>query len=137
VSEFLSIGENPLIVKSLHFALNKKVEHAQAIINDFNMQIDTMLTDGSYNEILGLNWIRADIDGDGKLELVLVGNKAGTSPPEHPYNIENNQEGTSADGYYINGKYYATWEEIPENAKVPMGKPDLEGSYNGPFLFAF
>jgi ABC-type amino acid transport substrate-binding protein len=137
VSEFLSIGENPLFVKSLHFALNKNVEHAQTIIKDFNTQIDAMLTDGSYNEILGLNWIRADVDGDGKLELVLIGNKAGTHPPEHPYDIENNQEGTSTGGYYINGKYYATWDEIPANAKVPMGNPDLEGTYTGPFLFNF
>lgn len=136
VSEFLSIGQNPLFVKSLHFALNKNVENAKAIINDFNMQIDAMIADGAYHEILGLNWISADIDGDGKLELVLVGSKAGVNPPENPYDIDNGQEETTG-GFYINGIHYATWEDVPENVKVPMGQPDIDGYREGGFIFSF
>ena len=136
VSEFLSIGKNPLFVKSLHFALNKNVDNAKAIINDFNTQIDAMITDGAYHDILGLNWISADIDGDGKLELVLVGSKAGVNPPENPYDIDSSQEET-IDGFYINGKHYATWEDVPENVKVPMGQPDIDGYRDGGIIFAF
>jgi len=137
VSEFLSIGQNPLFVKSLHFALNKKVENAQAIIDDFNTQIHTMLTDGSYNKILGLDWISADVDGDGRIELVLIGSKAGINPPENAYDIYNIQEETTTSGFYINGKYYATWNDVPESEKVPMGKPDLDGYREGGIIFAF
>ena len=136
VSEFLSIGKNPLFVKSLHFALNKNVDNAKAIINDFNTQIDAMITDGAYHDILGLNWISADIDGDGKLELVLVGSKAGVNPPENPYDIDSSQE-EAIDGFYINGKHYATWEDVPENVKVPMGQPDIDGYRDGGIIFTF
>ena len=136
VSEFLSIGQNPLFVKSLHFALNKKVKNAQAIIKDFNTQIDAMITDGTYHDILGLSWISADIDGDGILELILVGDKAGVNPPENSYDIDNSQEDTTG-GFYINGKHYVSWEDVPESVKVPMGKPDMDGYREGGIIFAF
>ena len=137
VSEFLSIGQNPLFVKSLHFALNKKVENAKAIIIDFNTQIDAMIADGAYHDILGLNWIRADIDGDGKLELILVGDEAGINPPENSYDIDDSQEEATTGGFYINGTHYATWEDVPENVKVPMGQPDIDGYREGGIIFAF
>ena len=37
----------------------------KSIISDFNRNIQSMMADGSYNEILELNWIKTDVDGDG------------------------------------------------------------------------
>ena len=39
-------------------------------IEKFNAEIKKMQADGTYNIILRLDWIRADVDGDGRTELV-------------------------------------------------------------------
>jgi hypothetical protein len=107
-------------VKSLHFALRKDVEGAEKIIDDFNSKISEMIADGTYNRILELNWVRADLDGDGKLELILSGDAAGTRPPEYTYDVHT---GAFIDGkmrqdrFYVDGKVYNNWDQIPEKYK--------------------
>ena len=75
----LEIGTVPLINRTLHFALRKDCPGAEEIVKRFNEQIEEMLADGTYNRILGLAWIEADVDGDGQSELVLQGDRAGLS----------------------------------------------------------
>ncbi len=52
------------------------------VIEQFNAEIKKMINEGLYNELLGLGCVRADIDGDGTLEIVLNCDAAGTEPPE-------------------------------------------------------
>lgn len=124
VTEYLEIGHTPMLVKSLHFALRKDLASANEIINKFNDEIHKMIADGTYNKILELNWIRADMDGDGNMELILVGDAAGTAPPEHPYGVSNDQsmvkKPVSTDRYYINGKFYNNWDQVPQEYKTEM-----------------
>jgi ABC-type amino acid transport substrate-binding protein len=122
VSEFLEIGEKPLLTKSLHFALRKKIPNAAKIIALFNNEISEMISDGTYHDILELNWIRADIDGDGELELVLKGNKAGEEAPDHTYNVFYSEENKDSNRYYINGKVYQGWDNVPEKSKISIPK---------------
>ena len=126
VREFLEIGNNPLIVKSLHLAIRKDIPDADRIITEFNEAIKTMIADGSYNEILELNWVSADVDGDGKLELILSGNQAGKTAPENSYNILYSEQNLSADGYYVDGKMYKNWEDVPNEYKVDIPKVDYQ-----------
>ena len=77
VNNYLSIASTPFETKSLHFALNKKTPNAKEIMSQFNAEIKAMVKDGSYNEVLGLNWIEADVNNDGIPELVLIGDSAG------------------------------------------------------------
>jgi ABC-type amino acid transport substrate-binding protein len=90
VSHFLEIGSTPLSTKALHFALHKKVANAAEIIQQFNAEIDTMMADGTYHQILELNWMKIDMDGDGSLELVLIGDAAGLDAPGTAYSIDPN-----------------------------------------------
>ena len=49
VSELLEIGKDPLISKTLHFAIRKELPNAEKIIDSFNNEIKTMISDGTYN----------------------------------------------------------------------------------------
>lgn len=126
VRELLAIGEFPLIVKSLHLAIRKDIHDANMVITRFNEAIKTMIADGSYNEILELNWVSADVDGDGKLELILSGNEAGKAAPEYSYNILYSDQNLSSDGYYVDGKMYKSWEDVPNEYKVDIPKVEYQ-----------
>jgi len=121
--QYLAIGKQTLIKKSLHFALRKDLEGAEAMIKRFNQEIIRMIADGSYNKVLHLNWIQADVDGDGTMELVLKGDRAGNLPPQSAYTIDSEQ-GTTLMGakpkYYIGGSYYHSWDQVPKKYKQPQ-----------------
>ncbi len=134
VSEFLEIGLTPIVVKSLHFALSKNVPDAQKIMILFNEEIQKMIADGSYHKVLELNWIQADLDGDGKMELILNCQTAGKEEPRNVYSIYTspspNYQDTTAKGYYIVGNYYSCWDDIPQQYKneIIMGSQSVEGT---------
>lgn len=124
VTEYLEIGKNPIIVKSLHFAIRKDIDGAEDIITRFNEEIQIMIAEGTYNRILELNWVRADMDGDGTMELILDGNAAGTAPPEYTYGVGSDQsmvkKQVNTDRYYINGKFYNSWDQVPQEYKTEI-----------------
>ncbi len=134
VSEYLEIGPAPIMVKSLHFALNKNVPDAQKIMTLFNEEIQKMIADGSYHKVLELNWIQADLDGDGKMELILNCQTAGKEEPRNVYSIYTSlspdYQDTNAKGYYIVGNYYNCWDDIPQQYKneIIMGSQTIEGA---------
>lgn len=120
VTELLEFGESPMLTKSLHLAIRKDIPGANDILEAFNSAIAEMIADGTYNKILELNWIRADVDGDGQLELILAGDKAGTSAPDNTYNIHYSERTAGSDRYYVDGKMYNSWDEVPDQYKVPL-----------------
>jgi ABC-type amino acid transport substrate-binding protein len=121
VSEYLEIGSNPMLIKSLHFAIRKDIPGGQEIIERFNKAIGDMMADGTYNRILELNWIKTDVDGDGKLELVLDGNRAGTNAPSGVYGVYPAEslavQSNEPERYYIKGKVYNGWDNVPDEFK--------------------
>lgn len=123
VTQHLAIGQNPLLVKSLHLALSKNTPNAEEILQKFNEQIQVMTEDGSMNEILALNWIRADVDGDGKMELVLGSQMAGTEAPKNIYGLmmdDRYREKNEPNRYYIDGKLYEDWDNVPKSYKLDL-----------------
>ncbi len=136
VTQHLAIGQSPLLVKSLHLVLGKKVENAEEILNQFDAQIEQMIADGSFNELLELNWVKADIDGDGNMELVLGSNMAGSSAPQNIYGLmldssyKNQKNGPTR--YYVDGKLYEDWDNIPKSYKLDLVEdktPSEEDAY--------
>ena len=61
--------------------LRDDVPDAEAIMVGFNREIRRMQVDGTYNDVLGLEWIRVDVDGDGRLDYV---HGKGAVGPEKP-----------------------------------------------------
>ena len=136
----LEIGATPLVLRTLHFAVRRDLPGAKAIIDGFNEQIDKMLADGTYNVILQLDWIRADVDHDGKPELVAPPTHAGTVAPTTGYTILAGLPSDSAvrfevrQRYWIDGRVYETWDDVPERYKTP---PRNEADKPPPALLRF
>ena len=126
VSEFLEIGTSPLLTKSLHFAIRKEIPGAREIISTFNSEIDAMILDGTYHDILELNWIKADVDGDGEMEMILKGNRAGVNAPDHTYDVIYSEESSNSNRYYINGQVYNSWDEVPKESKIEFPKIEAQ-----------
>jgi len=133
VSEYLEIGPTPILVKSLHFALNKNVPDAQKIMTLFNDEIQKMIADGSYHKVLELNWIQADLDGDGKMEIILDCQTAGKEAPRNVYSVHTlpfpDHQVTTEKSYCIAGNYYSCWDNIPQQYKneIIMETQSFEG----------
>ncbi len=121
--QYLELGTTPLARRTLHFAVRKDRQGAEYIIQRFNAQVKSMIADGSFNRILQLNWIRSDVDGDGQEELVLGGKEAGVNPPIYNYDLLLGDSAMASQApplrYYIDGKVYESWEDVPARYKVP------------------
>lgn len=131
VAESLEIARAPLFTRTLHFALRKDVPDAAEIIKRFNAVVEDMVRDGSYNLALQLTWISADVDGDGRRELVRSGERVGTAPPTNTYQLFQGsvEKGQSSGApaivppeeqarYHVNGRTYNSWAEIPDSLKL-------------------
>jgi ABC-type amino acid transport substrate-binding protein len=123
ISRFLEIGSEAFMIQPLHLAVLKNMPNAQKIIEDFNSNINTMMSDGTYNKILELNWIQSDVDGDGVLELVMHGDSAGREAPASYYKLMTETAMTeSTERYYINGEVYDGWQVVPAKYKTDIIK---------------
>ena len=141
-AKFLQIGTTPLIRRTLHFAVRKATPGSAVIVEKFDAEIKNMLADGTYNKILRLNWIRADVDGDGRTELVPMNPLAASIPTTAGYNIlspiASGESADESDRYFIDGETYEGWDNVPERYKLPeeiFQKPDVPPPYLYKFTF--
>jgi ABC-type amino acid transport substrate-binding protein len=139
VARHLAIGDVPLLNRTLHLAVRRDIPGAERIVALFDAAIRKMQSDGTYNRILGMHWIAADVDGDGAIELVLRGERAGTSPPTDAYAIASLQEAlrseaTRARRFVIGGEVYEDWNAVPSRYKNPH---DASPSPHRETLFRF
>lgn len=120
IYNYLAIAKEPLFQEPLHFALNKKVPNAKQIISLFDKQIKIMMKDGTYNKILGMDWVNVDINHDGNTELVLIGDAVGLNKPKETYSVFYGPN--KPKGYYINNVHYDSWDSIPDQYKNKIPK---------------
>ena len=139
VSEFLSIAKNPFIIKSLYLAIRKDYPNAESIVKQFDKQIDTMIADGSYNRILNMNWIHADMDGDGEKEYILNGKFAGNKKPDdYAYEVFlEKKKKSESNRYFINGTYYEGWDKVPSKYKKLPETQTIQDPKNSSLKFNF
>lgn len=133
--ERVDVGKTPLVKRPLHFAVRKDLPDAARIIERFNQVVSEMVRDGTYHLALQVTWISADVDGDGRPELVPRGERVGVAPPRRSYQLFQGQaqgsiEQASPKGtpsvvtveeqnrYYVNGRAYNSWEEVPDSLKL-------------------
>ena len=114
----LAFGSTPLLTRSLHLAVQRSLPDAESIISRFNFVLSFLMADRSYHRLLHLDWIHADVDGDGLGEFVPHDDRIGPRPPERTYElfatstplVEPGTEGR----FYIGGDIYEGWSAVPD-----------------------
>ena len=127
----LQIGTTPLLTRPLHLALRKSTPDAQAILDRFNAQIKVMIADRTYHKLLRVDWIRADVDGDGLMENVAANDTVLKTEPQRSYSIfsgpelEKQVKQPQAERYFFGGAVYNGWSSVPDAFKVDhLDRPD-------------
>ncbi len=127
----LAFGPTPLLIRSLHLAVRRSLSLPDAwwIISRFNAELRGMIADRSYHRLLQLDWIRADVDGDGHREYVPYDDQTGPRPPEHAYDLFATgiptTEPSTTRRFYLGGNIYEGWSTVPDQYKAPdFPRPD-------------
>ena len=134
----LSVGKTALVVRPLYLAIRRDLPGAQAIITKFNAQIRGMVADRTYHRLLHLDWIRADVDGDGIAEYVPATDHPGASQPQSAYLIGSTARQTEGSSrFYFGGNIYENWASVPESYKSTAndGHDDARRSMGSVFTF--
>jgi ABC-type amino acid transport substrate-binding protein len=118
----LAIGTEPLLVRTLHFALRRNVPGAEGLVARFDAEMTKMIADRSYQLLLRIGWMEADVDGDGRTELVPATDQAGQAPPVRRYErvtVDASQaKPAGPQRFFVGGQVYEGWTNIPERYKV-------------------
>jgi hypothetical protein len=136
----LQIGSTPLVKRELRFVVPRSRADAESIVARFNEQLRGMITDRTYHRLLRVDWIRADVDGDGVAEYVPSGDVAGPAPPRQAYSLftrtDHGGEPQPQTGFYAGGNVYRDWASVPDSYKVVDPKyPDPRRSTASIFTF--
>ena len=140
----LQIGTHSLITRPLHFVIRRSRPDSESIIDRFNTQLRAMIADRTYHRLLHVDWIAADIDGDGVPEDIPATDSAGTSAPQHVYSLLSTDTSTSSlsktlqvnPHFYIGGTVYNDWASVPDKYKV-MGSQIPDPSRSTASIFKF
>jgi polar amino acid transport system substrate-binding protein len=121
----LQFGATPLVTRPLYLAVRKDLPDAESILDRFNAQIRGMIADHTYHRLLHLDWISADVDGDGVAEYVPRSDRVGTIEPQGAYSIststtekEARDPGQSQRRFYVGGNLYSDWASVPQPYKI-------------------
>jgi ABC-type amino acid transport substrate-binding protein len=124
--KYLAFGSTPLLVRTLHFAVRKDLPEAASIIEKFNSQLQGLIADRTYNRLLQLDWIQADVDG--QRVNIPTSDQAGTAPPDHTYKLTTDQsDSNGSTGFYVGGKVYQNWSTVPDAFKLAGPNDTLSG----------
>ncbi len=125
---YLAFGSTPLLVRTLHFAVRKDLPDAAVIIDKFNSELRGLIADRTYHRLLELDWIQADVTGDGQMVNIPRTDQAGTAPPDHTYKLATDQsESKTGPGFYVGGKVYQNWSTVPDAFKLAGPNDSLSG----------
>jgi len=120
----LAIGTIPLLIRPVSMTLHKSLPDAGAIIKNFNAQLRAMILDHTYHRLLHVDWIRADVDGDGIVEYIAASDQAGKSQPQRAYSLYSQSLASTTpvppdtERYFFGGAVYNGWSSVPDKYKV-------------------
>ena len=88
-----------------------------------------LAVDPHYHRLLHLDWIRADVDGDGRRKYVPHADRTGPRPPERSSELfatgSPTTEPSTTGRFYFGGNIYDGWSTVPERYKAPPFRPEL------------
>lgn len=142
----LQFGTRPLVTRPLYLALSRRMLDAQGIVNRFNAELRGMIADRTYHRLLHVDWIRADMDGDGVDEFVPANDRPGPQAPDRAYNlfstttdtVPRSSRSNEQQHFFIGGSIYNGWTQVPDMYKVPdPPRPDPNKSAVNIFRFTW
>jgi hypothetical protein len=139
----LQIGTRPLVTRSLHLIVRRALPDAQAVVDKFNGQLRAMIADRTYHRLLHVDWIQADVDGDGRTEYVASSDQSGPVEPQRAYSLfasepTPSQPRNTDRRYYFGGSLYDSWTVVPEHYKAPdPNRPEPSRSTANIFTFTW
>jgi polar amino acid transport system substrate-binding protein len=139
----LQVGATPVLRRPLYFAVRRSLADAESIVSRFNAQLRGMIADRTYHRLLHLDWIQADVDGDGLPEYVPQSDRPGPLEPKDAYTLSLTEKSPmptpkSQSRFLIGGSVYDGWTTVPDRYKVEDPKrPDPNKSMLGIFRFAW
>ncbi len=143
----LELGTAPLVTRPLFVAIRRSRSDAESLISRLNSQLRGMIADRTYHKLLQVDWIRADIDGDGVLEDVPKSDMAGTSAPQQVYSLTSTTKDPSqslsktvqlSPRFYLGGNIYTDWANVPNKFKIAdPNQPDPNRSTASLFKFVW
>jgi polar amino acid transport system substrate-binding protein len=119
----LQVGSTPLVTRPLYLAVRRSLPDAETVVARFNAQIRGMISDRTYHRLLHVDWIRADVDGDGLAENVPRSDQPGRVEPSSAYVLMTTaqpspQPRISDQRFYFAGTTYNSWSAVPDKYKV-------------------
>jgi len=118
----LQIGSAALVTRTLHLAVRRSRPDAGSIIQRFNTQLRAMITDRTYHRLLHVDWINADVDGDGVPEYIAGSDQSGKQPPQYVYPLFSSaaieKQVKDQERYFFGGAIYNGWSSVPDHYKV-------------------
>lgn len=144
--ERLQLGQTAVIKRPLFLAVRRSRPDAPAIISRFNATLRSLIADRIYHKLLHVDWIHADVDGDGIAEDIPASDRAGTSAPQHIYSITTldspgpqNTMLQLTPRFYLGGTIYTNWTSVPSVFKVDNNSnhPDPDRSTASVFKFSW
>ena len=139
----LQIGSKPLVTRELYLAVRRSHPDASRIVERFNAQLRGMIADGTYHRLLHVEWIRADVNGDGIAEYVGRSDQLRPAEPKQVYTLftapEAVKESQNKPGFYVGGNIYSDWASVPASYKdsSPSRRPDPRRSTGTIFKFTW
>jgi polar amino acid transport system substrate-binding protein len=137
----LVFGSVPLVVRTLHLAIRRTLPGAEHTISRFNAELKKMIEDKSYNRLLQLDWIIADVDDDGTPEFVPLNDQVGPIVPAQGYNLFRDRltsDSPPKPHFYFGGKVYPYWSAVPEGYKANRAPGSFsDGTQIRVFSFGF
>ena len=91
-----------------------------------------MIADRTYHRLLHVDWIQADVDGDGLFEYIPENDTKGVTEPTRAYSIFSPKEPAAATlpaaestkpRFYVGGNVYRDWASVPSNYKAAGSMP--------------
>jgi len=137
----LQIGTTPLVTRELYFCVRRSLPDAKSIVDRFNAQLRAMIADRTYHRLLHVDWIRADVDGDGVTEYVAKSDNSGPNEPQHAYSLFTPKVTAPQEpkpGFYFGGNIYSSWAAVPQQFKgYDEQHPDPARSTASIFTFSW
>ena len=128
----LQLGTRPLVKRPLYLVLRRAYPDAQGIIDRFNAQLRGMIADRTYHRLLHVEWIQADVDGDGLFEYIPENDTKAVTEPKRAYSIFSEDQPKSPTTpvaestqprFYMGGNIYRDWASVPANYKAAGNMP--------------